>query len=154
MRVGKDAVLATAGRVPRFIIEHLALQAGVVDLTAARDRLEDFIASFTTHRRSWFVPDEPLRLRVLHRSETVLDTVGIGDGVRCRAVREFLDDIWFCVMKKHAWRHLRSAMAPCVPNVAVLLSNRDDIAGERARGWQVRNGLGVRVRLRPSVRDW
>ena len=49
MRSSQDAILAALLRAQRFLTENLGQLASVVDLTIARRRLDDLIASFTTH---------------------------------------------------------------------------------------------------------
>jgi len=49
MRFLQNAVLSALLRVQRFMMENLAALTGVVDFAAARKRLDDVIASFTTH---------------------------------------------------------------------------------------------------------
>jgi len=49
VRTVQNAVLSALQRAQRFILEYTTLLTSAVDFTAARKRLDDIVASFTTH---------------------------------------------------------------------------------------------------------
>ena len=96
MKTTQDAVLSALEGAQRFLDTNKAVLTSTVDFTAARKRLDDVVAGFTTHafdqdasnRNAKGETEKQRQMRVTLRAEQMAPIAEIGaSSVRCRSSR-------------------------------------------------------------------